>query len=469
MGVIPIVIGLGLVMYVLYTVVAELVLHLWHVSVFYQGMPDTRTVALTFDDGPDPLYTPQVLDILLAHGVRATFFLVAERAEKYPELILRMVREGHVIASHGMVHRHAWLRSPWGTARDVKRAWQSLEALSGQPIHFHRPPWGAMNWALWRACRQCGIKLCLWSVRAMDWTLHATPDEIWRHVVGPVAPGSVVLCHDSGGANGAPARTIEALPRIIRSLDLLGYTFSTIEEMYNTKQKTCTTSVYRDFPRARRVLLLIWSMVEYIFTRLYRVHTQNAMFRVSRAKWHHGKRLDPAGLPLLQDGDDTLDIHFRNDTLIALSSNSANNRAVIRSLKLAKDGLKDIARILQFHPIYSQFQAIASVTLMNRGIEMLGFHVEPLPQTFETKRLQLYMQFLMAMYHPEGFRRLHQGRQTLTLKLVWMSREEVIARYGEPSLYAGPETESPSEEVATNGMNNLFIAQSLHPQSQTQT
>jgi len=415
--------------YILYTVLAELVLHLWHVGVFYNGASNKRTVGLTFDDGPHPEYTPAILDILAHYDVRASFFVVAERALKYPDIVRRIVADGHSLGSHSNTHRHAWLRGPLQTWRDIAAAQAAIAKITGRPVTFYRPPWGAMNWMLWFACKRFGLTLCLWSVRALDWTAHATPATICGNVLAAVEPGAIVLCHDNGGALGAPQRTIAALPEMIRQLQSLGYAFATVDAMYeNKKQAQAATLMYKSYPLRRRILISMWSVVEYIFTKVYKVRTQSAMFRVSETKWHHGPRFDEHGLKTLDNGSLALDLHFRNDTLISLSTGS-DNRAIIRTLKMTRDGLRDIAKLLLHHPLYREVEAVAAVTLMNRGIEMLGFHVETLPPTTETKRLQFYMQFLLGMYHPEGFHRLRQGNQALTLKLVWMTRNELISRY----------------------------------------
>jgi hypothetical protein len=142
-----------------------------------------------------------------------------------------------------------------------------------------------------------------------------------------------------------------------------------------------------------------------------------------------GERLNKDGITVLYDGAPVLDLHFQNLTLLQLS-NAKDNRALIRGLRDAKRGLTDVAALLRDDERYRDVRALTAFTLIHRGIDLLGFHVEPLPDTSEKRRLQAYMRFLMGMYHPEGFRRLREGRQSLELKLVWMSREELLAAYG---------------------------------------
>ncbi|MDQ0189432.1 hypothetical protein JI721_05690 [Alicyclobacillus cycloheptanicus] len=187
--------------------------------------------------------------------------------------------------------------------------------------------------------------------------------------------------------------------------------------------------LFNAYPLWRRGLIFCWQPVEALFTRLYHVTDVNDMFRISPAVWHHGERLNKDGITVLYDGAPVLDLHFQNLTLLQLS-NAKDNRALIRGLRDAKRGLTDVAALLRDDERYRDVRALTAFTLIHRGIDLLGFHVEPLPDTSEKRRLQAYMRFLMGMYHPEGFRRLREGRQSLEVKLVWMSREELMAAYG---------------------------------------
>lgn len=194
------------------------------------------------------------------------------------------------------------------------------------------------------------------------------------------------------------------------------------------QEQTDGHRLFAGYPLWRQGLIFCWGAVEAVFTHVYHVVDVNDMFRVSPTVWRHGSRLAPDGHVLLSDGAPVLDLHFQNSTLLALAAPS-DHRVLIRGLRDAKTGLSDIARLLQEDAAYQQIQGIAAFTLIHRGIDLLGFHVETLPDTREKRRLQAYMRFLMGMYHPEGFRRLRQGRKSMALKLVWISREELLARY----------------------------------------
>lgn len=419
-----------LVLYGLYAPLAELICHLWHVGTLFRGQTTRRTVALTFDDGPDARYTPQILSILAAADVRATFFLVGQRADAQPQLVDAIVAAGHEVASHAWRHRHAWLRDPLSTYRDIARAKRSLEALTASPIRFYRPPWGAFTWAVRWSCTRLGLTPVLWSARAVDWKVGDYANEVVQRVVRSAQPGTIVLCHDAGGAAGAPLNTIRALPEVLTQLKRLGFTFETVGEMQAglRAHRRDHTSPFTGYPLHRRLLIAVWSMVEFFFARMYRVLTLNAVFRISRASWHYGLRQDEAGQTLVQNGDAVVDLHFQNGTMISIS-NARDNRALVGAVRMTKAGLADVARALCHHPEYNDIRIVAATTLMNRGLALLGFHVEDVPDTPRKRRLERYMQFLLGMYHPDGFRRLRQGRQPLQMKLVWMTRDEIVAKY----------------------------------------
>jgi peptidoglycan-N-acetylglucosamine deacetylase len=425
---------LAVILYGVYAPLAELIFHIWHVGTFYRGNQNERKISLTFDDGPDERYTPQILDILKENDVKATFFLVGEKAEKHPELVRRIVSDGHELAAHSYRHKHAWLRDPIGTYRDILRSKLALEQISGQRVRFYRPPWGAFNWMTRFACIRLGLQPVLWSVRAIDWLPGEYVDHVIRRVVLPAKPGAIVLCHDAGGAPEAPLNTIRAMPTIIGQLKSLGFSFATVGELYEAVETRRREPIpYQNYPLFRRCLIHVWSIVEWAFARVLRIVPVNQIFRISPITWRFGDRVDAeSGKLIVRDGAKAMDIHFQNDTLMAIS-NEGDNKALVRALKLTRNGLKDLARLVEHHPQYQDVEVFCAVTLMNKGIEMLGFHVEELPSSTQRRLIESYLRFLMGMYHPEGFARLREGTRSLTLKLVWMTKDEVIQRYGDKS------------------------------------
>lgn len=192
-----------------------------------RGRATGRRIALTFDDGPDERWTPTVLDELARHGVAATFFLVGERALRAPDLVRSLVAGGHEIGNHGWSHRSLWLCGPRRTRHEVVHAHHTLAALAGHPPQFFRPPWGMVNAALPAALRACGERAVFWSLQP-EGLRQVTADLQVARVLGGAHPGAIVDLHDAEGTPGAPARLIEALPRMIAGLRAAGYALVTV-------------------------------------------------------------------------------------------------------------------------------------------------------------------------------------------------------------------------------------------------
>ncbi|MGH3148908.1 MAG: polysaccharide deacetylase family protein [Rubrobacter sp.] len=156
-----------------------------------------RTVALTFDDGPDPDWTPLVLDALVEAGARSTFFVVAPLARSYPSLLARMREAGHEIAFHCTGHvRHDRLTSR-EIEEDANSGVQTLRTLGHQVRHW-RTPWGLVTPATERIARSKGLGLVGWTADTEDWR-GGTPETMLDRVEPGLAPGAVLLMHDGLG------------------------------------------------------------------------------------------------------------------------------------------------------------------------------------------------------------------------------------------------------------------------------
>lgn len=181
---------------------------------------DKPLVALTFDDGPDPVYTGRILEVLAAHGARATFFVTAANAEKHPDVVRAVVAGGHEIANHSTDHRHLLSLLPYKRQyEDIRTAQRIIERVSGRPPRLYRPPMGYKTPDTFRAAERIGLIICGWDVKGLD-TVITNPDRISVLVVSRARRGSVILLHDSGSLEGKSDRsaTVRALPRIIAGL-----------------------------------------------------------------------------------------------------------------------------------------------------------------------------------------------------------------------------------------------------------
>ncbi|SHM67758.1 polysaccharide deacetylase family sporulation protein PdaB [Caldanaerovirga acetigignens] len=193
-----------------------------------------KYVAITFDDGPDPLYTPQILDILKEKDVRATFFLIGKNAQQYPEIAKRITKEGHTIGNHTYSHKSLIPLSAAATRKEIKRGEEAIFKATGIRPTLFRPPRGVYSTYALKFLRQERYTVVLWDVSAMDWA-ELPPQSIVSNVLRHVRPGSIILFHDSGDIvsfkGGDRTNTVKALPLVIDELKAQGYDFVTVDEM----------------------------------------------------------------------------------------------------------------------------------------------------------------------------------------------------------------------------------------------
>jgi peptidoglycan/xylan/chitin deacetylase (PgdA/CDA1 family) len=197
--------------------------------------PAHDQVALTFDDGPDPVTTGPLLDRLDELGVRGSFFVVGEAAGRHPDMVREIGRRGHTIGVHGHHHRHHLARTPRWTARDLAEAVRAVTELAPAPVRWFRPPYGQLAAAsLWSAHRM-GLRTVLWSAWGREWT---TPDasEVVDRVLGQVEPGGTVLLHDSDATSppGTAQVVLDALAPLVDGLHRRGLGTATLDELLGT-------------------------------------------------------------------------------------------------------------------------------------------------------------------------------------------------------------------------------------------
>ena len=195
-----------------------------------------RVVALTFDDGPDPVWTPLMLDVLATHRVSATFFVLLERAQAYPGIIDRAVREGHEVALHGVDHRRLVAFSGPAAREHLARGRRQLEAMLGSRVSYLRPPFGAQSIRSYRAARRVGLDVVVWSADAEDWT-DQTPDECADRARARLEPGGILLLHDGFApehGSDEPPPSLEraaALDLLLRGLAEDGYRATSVGKL----------------------------------------------------------------------------------------------------------------------------------------------------------------------------------------------------------------------------------------------
>lgn len=194
-------------------------------QVVWHAAPDDRRVALTFDDGPDPRWTPRVLELLARHRVPATFYVVGERAERHADLLRRTVAAGHEIGNHTWSHTDLCRAAPEVVREELSRTAEVVERLTGTAPASVRPPWGYVDAVGLLAAARLGCDVVLWSelIRAS-----AAEDDL-AQALRDVRPGSVVLAHDGGPT--PTAGELDAVERLVVGLLEDGYAFSTVADL----------------------------------------------------------------------------------------------------------------------------------------------------------------------------------------------------------------------------------------------
>jgi peptidoglycan/xylan/chitin deacetylase (PgdA/CDA1 family) len=182
----------------------------------------TKYVLLTFDDGPDPKYTPQILAILKQYDAEATFFEVGQNVVKHPALTKQIHEQGHSVQNHTWSHPDLRKLS-WANLRSqVARTDQAIRAQTGYTPRCLRPPYGGVNTTVAKRLDSLDKVIRLWTVDSHDWERPGTSVIVKRVVTG-VKDGSVVLMHDGGGNR---SQTVDALPTILKTLQAKGYGFA---------------------------------------------------------------------------------------------------------------------------------------------------------------------------------------------------------------------------------------------------
>ena len=196
------------------------------------GRGNPGHVALTFDDGPHPDATPEVLRILGNAGVKATFFLLGRMAEELPEVARAIADAGHEIGVHGYDHRLLTGRGPTATREDLDRATAAITAVTGARPLWWRPPYGVANTAALLEARRIGLRPVLWTTWGRDWTATCTPDSVYRSVLRKLDGGGTILLHDSD-VTAAPKcwlAMLGALPAILTTCRARGLTVGPLAE-----------------------------------------------------------------------------------------------------------------------------------------------------------------------------------------------------------------------------------------------
>ena len=191
-----------------------------------------KVVALTFDDGPWPNYTSQVLEILKKNDIKATFFWIGRMLKQHPEIAKQVVAQGHVVANHTWSHSYRWMNKA-AAAREIDDTADLIYQTTGVKSLYFRPPGGILTNGVADYAKKKNYAIIMWSNDSIDYRRSAAK-RLVNNVMRRINPTEIVLMHDGGGNR---SETVKALPEIISRFKKLGYKFVTIPELLEMQQK----------------------------------------------------------------------------------------------------------------------------------------------------------------------------------------------------------------------------------------
>lgn len=392
-----------------YAFIPDFILH--HLGVGAWKRQFSPGVTITFDDGPNPEITPQILDILDQYKVKATFFVIGEKAARYPELIKLIHGRGHDLGAHTQHHRFAWLISPRTTWQEWDQCVAALEDLTGEAVEWMRPPWGTFSLSTWWWMKSRNKKAVLWDVEGHDWQVRRSPEQIIDRILKKVREGSIILLHDAGGEKGAPDNTLSALGLLC-------------QKVTEDKNLPLVALALPQWTACRRLTQKAWAAWERFFARLYHIERidSNNVFRLSKARYNGPNLYSPSGQLLAQKGDLVGEIHFDNSRLFTGTSSIQQGIHLLAQVKSSVPGL---ARYVTENPEYRDVKVFCGLTLINQGAWRFGFQVQEMPPTISVRLAGLLQKvLLLLLISPEraSYKKLMHQQP----KLVWISKEQLL-------------------------------------------
>ncbi|QHW30582.1 polysaccharide deacetylase family protein [Paenibacillus rhizovicinus] len=392
--------------------------------VFKRGRAE-HEIALTFDDGPDPVYTPQLLDLLKRFDAKATFFVVGIHAERHPEILKRMHDEGHVIGIHNYVHKTNWLMRPRTVKKQIHRTSEIIRRATGTRSLYYRPPWGIVN--LFDFSNLGYLQIILWSALFGDWRKRVGTERLKKRMMKKLRPGEVLLLHDCGSTFGAdqdaPANMLGALEYFMEAGQAKGYKFVHITDMIALTDggKKAKPSI----GWTKRAVVACWMGWERLFHIVFRVKSvSEACVFYYRVIPYHGKTLELSDGRAINDKDPVVEIHFDNKKLsqMMMESRSMMQLAVML-IRETKKAMPLLARKLESDETARAAKGIYGVSMINRGVEQFGFDVLPIPKGLFDTSTRIYLKLLLRVLNPAGKQRIHEQSHRLTPSIVAMSME----------------------------------------------
>lgn len=370
-------------------------------------------VSFTFDDGPDPRYTPRLLEILARQKIKACFFLVGEKAEKYPALVKQIRDEGHIIGCHNYIHRHAWLLSPWTSWKLWDKGIESIKNITGQEPEYIRPPWGGCNLVLYFWSLSRGKKIVVWNAHGFDWQAKRMPHQIADRIVKRAQEGTIILLHDSGGEPGAPENTLACLDELCARIR-------------KDRKLPIVPLSFPNWSWRRKLVFRIWEKWEHLYAKIFDIKRidDNNLFRLCLTRYN-GPDLIEEDKVVATKGDIVGEIHFDNIRFQAVGTDS--QKTSLRAIKLARRSFPALINYISTHPEHQNIKVYLGITMINRGVKPFGFNVQEYPNR-GGQLIGWLQKIIMRIYHPSD-----QARKTASLgqrpKIVWISKKALLERY----------------------------------------
>ncbi|KAA8755483.1 polysaccharide deacetylase family protein [Paenibacillus sp. UASWS1643] len=447
-----------------YAFIPSLISRLFGFRVFRRGRSDTQ-FALTFDDGPDPHYTPRLLDLLRQHQAKATFFVVGEHAASHPELIQRIHDEGHLIGIHNYIHKTNWLMRPRTVRDQIQRTGQIIHEVTGVKTCYYRPPWGIMN--LFDFFSKKERKIVLWSSMFEDWRSRVGAQRLTERMLKELRGGEVMLLHDRGTTLGAdahaPEQMLQALEVVLQEAERLGLQSVRVDTLMGgitVSESQNKTQLQTPLKLWKRIVVALWLGWEKLFHWLYHLRTaspEDPMLHF-RLRVYHGARVEMNDGHVILNGDPVIELHFDNQKLFELGVTSRSSmHLAIRMIRTMEQQLPDLARMVVLEPELRSAKAIYGVSMINRGPEKFGFTVQELPPGPFSAASKVYLKLLLSVIHPAGTKRLKQRTEQLVPKMIAMPLDILLERYGQHTMQVAASVEESGDE-------SLLIEQEILPE-----
>jgi peptidoglycan-N-acetylglucosamine deacetylase len=409
-----------------YAFIPGMISRIFGYRVFRKGIGRTE-FALTFDDGPDPRYTPQLLDLLKQYDAKATFFVVGAHAEQNPEIIKRMYDEGHLIGIHNYVHKTNWLMRPATVKQQIKRTGDIIYSITGERSTYYRPPWGIVN--LFDFSKRRQVQIVLWSAMFGDWKEKLGVERLTEKLLTKLGPGEVMLLHDCGTTLGAdpkaPEHMLIALEQMLEEAKKRGLRSIRVDEMIQHMQN----SPIQQLSFSKRLVVGLWLVWEQCFQFMFRIKTIAPAdpFLHYRLRKYQGDPVQMDNGERLIKGDKIIELHIDNRQLFELGVHSRSSaQLAIRMIRRMEKDLPVLAERIAEDIDLAEAKALYGVSMLNRGPEKFGFMVLDLPDGWFARSTKFYLSILLSVIHPAGGARLKVRSEVLVPKMMLMPVSQLL-------------------------------------------